>query len=102
MSAAGRAKQFMPFAALSGLGWALARQEVLTDNRFLTVSPEKLNLKEVLARLQIGQGVCVTYLTEAETVRQTGKVLAVEEQRRRLLLDETEIPFEQILTIESN
>ena len=100
MSASGRAKQFMPFAALNGLERALARQEALAESRFLTASEEKSEWKECVSRLQRGQRVCVTYLTESETVRQIGKVSTVEEDCERLFLDEIEISFEQILAVE--
>ena len=102
MSRVGRAKQFMPFAALGGLERALAEKEEQVSQRFLRPSAEKTALVKTLLSLTVGQKITVTALTESGVQRLTGRVRAVDTKREVLRFDGMEIPFRQIETVEQN
>ncbi len=101
MSVTNRAKQFMPFSALGGLEWALRRKEQEVQNSFFQMPPEKTELKKVLGSLQRGETVCVTGFAETAIVRWTATVERVDFEEEVLFLQGLEMPFDQIVSLES-
>lgn len=94
-----RAKQFMPFAALSGLPDALAaREKVLVPK--IELSPE---MEEELDRqmhfLAKGKMAAVVYFHKGEYIKITGLVARMDKTSRLLQIVNTKIRFEDILQV---
>lgn len=121
MSVANRAKQFAPFAAVSGVDVALARKE-----RRLIPHPELSEdalaaLDQTMARLAPGSHVAVEYYRPVaayreralldsqptpevgpplgERVRLTGRLTHIDRVRRELIVGETRIPLADVLSL---
>lgn len=121
MSVANRAKQFAPFAAVSGVDVALARKE-----RRLIPHPELSEdalsaLDQTMARLSSGSRVAVEYYRPVaayreralldsqptpevdpplgERVRLTGHLTRIDRVRRVLIVGETRIPLADVLSL---
>lgn len=100
MAQADRAKQFMPFAALTGLDAALeAKEKIVVPAKEL--SEEMLSeLNEAMHQIQKGDIVTVVYYYKDEYLQMTGIVARLDENARLLQLVNTKIGFDQIYSIE--
>ncbi len=97
-----RAKQFSPFAAVTGLEKALERQE-----RELSLIPKKElseedaeDLNEKLNLIQKGDRLAVTYFYQGEYITLTGALISSEPTSRLLCIGEEKIPFDDLYKIE--
>ncbi len=94
-----RAKQFMPFAALSGLPDALAKKEKVLVPK-IELSPEmEEELDRQMHLLSKGKMATVVYFQKGEYIKITGLVARVDETSRLLQIVNTKIRFEDILQI---
>ena len=97
-----RAKQFMPFSALTGLGKALELKErelMLTEKR--EPSEERAQkLNQCLNELEKGNEATVTYFSGGEYLTVSGVVTEMDKTRRRLAVGEVKIAFDDIYDIE--
>lgn len=97
---AGRAAQFMPFAALTGY-YELARaQERVVEPRHEPTEEEALALSQVVMQVRRGDLIRVTFYQEDGYITRAGTVVAVEPAFRRLRMDELTIFFDDIRAIE--
>lgn len=94
-----RAKQFMPFAALSGLPDALAAKEKVLVPQ-IELSPEMAEeLDRQMHLLAKGKMASVVYFHKGEYIQITGLVARVDETSRLLQIVNTKIRFEDILQV---
>ncbi len=111
MSAADRAAQFSPFAALTGYGAAVTEAGRLTDQRIELTESEKeaLNERLLLLREQLAEQpeVTITYFQPDEKktggayVSATGPVKKIDEYERAVLLCGGEkVPIDDIAEID--
>ncbi len=111
MSMEERAAQFSPFAALTGYEAAVKETARLTDDREELDEDEKTRLnaqlQKISARLQEQPEVMVTYFAPDERktggARQTyrGRLRKIDRNRKMLIMvDQTELPIENLLNIE--
>ncbi len=101
MSAADRAKQFMPFAALKGLPEALASKEHITVPKIELSDEMAEELDYKMHQLKQGKIATVIYFCRGEYLKITGIVAKIEETSRILQVVNTRIPFDDILDIET-
>lgn len=94
-----RAKQFAPFAALTGLPKALAAQEkIVVDKPILTdESLEELDRK--MHELTPGKIMEIIYYKNGECIKISGMVAKIEPTSRILQIVNTRINFDDILGI---
>lgn len=111
MSMEDRAAQFSPFAALTGYEAAVKETARLTDDREELDEDEKTRLnaqlQKISTRLQEQPEVMVTYFAPDERktggARQTyrGRLRKIDRNRKMLIMvDQTELPIENLLNIE--
>ena len=111
MPRSNRAASFSPFAALSGYDDAVKETARLTDDREELDEDEKTRLnaqlQKISARLQEQPEVMVTYFAPDERktggARQTyrGRLRKIDRNRKMLIMvDQTELPIENLLNIE--
>lgn len=100
MTRADRAKQFLPFAALSGLEKALAKQEFVPEERRLLGEDAQAELDTTLRSLGIGNTVTVTYYHAAAYQTLTGPVDRVDPMRRVLAVNGVIIPFVDLYSVD--
>lgn len=96
-----RAKQFAPFAALKGLPEALAEKEKLRAIK-KELSPERIDeINEALKTLCRGKIITVVYYDYElfEYIQITGRVKKVDASRKRLEIEDIDIPFDDIYDI---
>ena len=96
-----RAKQFAPFAAISGLEEALAAKELEHSSRarieILEDAAEAIN--ERLSSLYVGDVVEVTYYSHGHYKTVKGSVRDIDAHRRILVVGGTEIHFKDLYSI---
>lgn len=94
-----RAKQFMPFSALSGLEQELAKQELPKVSR-RELSPEAVEeVNRVLKELQVRDIVTITYFHRTEYRKITGMVSELDLTARKLKIVNVPIPMADIYSI---
>ena len=97
-----RAKQFMPFSALTGLGKALERKErelMLTEKR--EPSEERAQkLNQCLNELEKGDEAAVTYFAQGEYLTVSGAVEELDKTGLFLSVGEVKIAFDDIYDME--
>lgn len=91
-----RAKQFMPFDALKGLREALAEKEriIVPKHDMSEEQKEEINLK--LSQVRKRDVITVEFFKIIEYVQLTGIVEQVDDINRKLVVVNTNIPFEDI------
>ena len=97
-----RAKQFMPFAAVSGLAQALERKE-RELSRVEKKEPTEERARKINRRLnEIGKGseTAVTYFAQGEYLTVSGAVEAVDKVERVLTVGGVKVPFDDLYDIE--
>lgn len=100
MSIQNRAKQFMPFSALTGLSEALAAKEKITVDKPLLTDDSAKELDFMLQRIEQGHIITVTYFHNGEYRKLTGIISGLDTANRILQLVNTEISFDDILRLE--
>ena len=95
-----RARQFLPFNALTGYYEMILKQQRVTEPK-KELSPDEIDaLSERLRELRCGERVSVTCYDTDAYITKTGTVTAVDFDFRTLTLVKTEIRFENIFRIE--
>ena len=104
-----RAAQFAPFAALVGFGAAVDERARLTEGRIeldeYEIERINMTLTELLNR-EMAPRVAVTYFVKDKRkaggayITLIGRIVCVREYMQTLLLDENEIPLDDIINIE--
>lgn len=95
-----RAKQFMPFAALSGYTEALRQKEVQPQPR-KEVGPDRAEeLNRVLTRLSPGDQVRLTYYAGGAYRTRSGTVTKISPGSGFLHIGEEPIPFADLAELE--
>lgn len=99
MTAAERAKQFMPFAALRGYEEALrAKEKIVVDRKEL--SEERMSeLDQIMQGLQVRNMVQVVYYSKDEYLMATGMVSKIDVDSRIIKIVSTKINFDDIYSI---
>lgn len=95
-----RAKQFMPFSALTGLSEALAAKEKITVDKPLLTDDSTRELDYMLQRLKQGNIITVTYYYNGAYRKLTGIISGLDTANRILQIVNTEISFDDILRLE--
>lgn len=99
MSMEHRAKQFMPFSALTGLDVALAaRERIRVPKSELSEDRAEL-LDQIFRTLTPGKMVTVTYFYKDEYLKTTGLIGKIDNDARILQVVTTKIPFDDIYDI---
>ena len=97
-----RAKQFMPFAAVTGLTQALEKKErelMRVEKREITEErAEKLN--QCLNEMEKGSEVVVTYFDQGEYLTVSGAVERIDTVNMVLTVGEVKILFDELYDIE--
>ena len=102
MPRAARAKQFAPFAALSGLDAALERKRRELERTERPVLPEErcADLNDALCALQLDDSVNVRYYRRGAQRAVRGFVTAIDAAAHTLTVGETRIAFADLLDIQ--
>lgn len=100
MSVENRAKQFMPFAAVSGLPQALAQKEKIIVDKIQLTEDMAEELDWNMQRLEVGMMVTVVYFCKEEYLKKTGIVSRIDREARILQVVETKIEFDDLLKLE--
>ena len=95
-----RAKQFMPFAALTGLDTELQKQEKQKVKR-IDLSPEAMEeVDRTLRDLQPRDVITVTYFHRDEYLTLTGMLAGIDLTARQLQVVNIKVPIADIYRIE--
>lgn len=100
MSIENRAKQFMPFAALTGLPQALAKKEKIVVEKIELTEDMAAELDWNMQGLKVGMMVTVVYFSKDEYLKKTGIVSRIDKDARVLQVVETKIEFDNLLHLE--
>lgn len=97
-----RAKQFMPFDALKGLREELKkREEKRLIEKKIELSEERvLELSQKIVALDKGDQVKITFFYRGHYVELTGKIQAINCVYKYIAINDSRIPFEDVLEIE--
>lgn len=97
-----RAKQFMPFSAVTGLTQALERKErELSRVEKREPSEERARkINQCLNEIEKGDEIAVTYFEQGEYLTVAGAVEAVDKVGRVLAVGEVKIAFDDIYDME--
>ena len=95
-----RAKQFLPFDALSGLKEELRRREVEHVEKKELSEEKSEELQEILQELNPGERVIVTYYYNNKYTRLRGRVICLNPLKKILNVSKIEIPLKSIYDIE--
>ena len=100
MSIEDRAKQFAPFAALTGLGKVLSKMEkVVVDKPDL--SEESLReMDMIVSMLEVGDMVSAIHYYDGECIKTEGILSRIDKVARILQIVTNKIEFEDLLKIE--
>ncbi|MCR5755471.1 MAG: YolD-like family protein [Acetatifactor sp.] len=100
MDIADRAKQFAPFAALTGHEAAIrAREKIVVDKIELSEDAAE-ELDRTLREIQRGMLVKAVYFKNGEYLEVTGMVARLNAIERELRIVDTVIPLEDLLFVE--
>lgn len=97
-----RAKQFMPFAAVTGLDKALERKEreLMRVERKEPSEERVQKLNQCLNEMKKGDEAAVTYFAQGEYLTISGTVETVNMIERVLTVGDVKIPFDDLYDIE--
>ena len=99
MTVADRAKQFAPFAALTGLTEILTAQEKIVVDK-PDLSEESLaSLDDKMHRIQKGSIITIVYYSKGECIKISGLVAKIEHTSRILQIVNKRISFDDILDV---
>lgn len=94
-----RAKQFLPFSALSGFSEALEKKERIVVSKPELSEDMLEELDRKIKQIEQGDMVTVTYYDHGQCVKLTGLTARIDEAARILQIVNTKIPFSNILEI---
>ena len=96
-----RARQFLPFNALTGYYEMILKKQRVTEPK-KELSPDEIDaLSKELKKIHRGERATVTYYDTDAYVNQTGSITDIDFAFQTLTLNKTKIPFENILKIGS-
>lgn len=95
-----RAKQFLPFDALSGLQQELRRREIQYVEKKELSEEKRDELEEKLRNLSVGEYVIVTYYNNGKYNRLRGRMIYLNPLKRTLNVSKIEIPLKDIYNID--
>ena len=95
-----RAKQFLPFNALSGLQQELRRREIQYVEKKELSEEKRDELEEKLRNLSVGEYVIVTYYNNGKYNRLRGRMIYLNPLKRILNVSKIEIPLKDIYNID--
>ena len=95
-----RAKQFLPFAAVKGLNEALERKEMVAVSRVEMSEVLAAELNEKINRVQKGATITITYYSNNEFLKVSGRVIQIDTNFRTIQLDDTIIDMKEITGLE--
>lgn len=101
MTAAERAKQFMPFAALKGYEDALRKVEKVVREKVELSEEKKEELDRLLHVIRKNDMVRAVYYEDGEYLEITGMVARLDVTAGILKIVQTKIPFENLYDLES-
>lgn len=96
MEQAERAKQFMPFSALKGLGEQLKEAETVKETRRELLEDEAEELNRLLSEMKQGDMAAVRYHDGNRYVTERGRVNKIDPVSGRLRINEKMIPIADI------
>lgn len=96
---AGRAKQFLPFAALVGLDDALAAKRRVSEARRELAEDEAALLSDKLFNISKGDTVRVTYYDTDRYITCEGEVASIDKVFHTVRILKTDIAFDDIVDI---
>lgn len=96
---ADRAKQFLPFAALTGLEDVLAARRSISEPRRELAEDEAAALSRKLGDIAKGDTVRVTYYHVDRYVACEGEVTSVDKVFRTIRIFKTDIAFDDVIDI---
>lgn len=99
MTRAERAKQFLPFSALTGLESSLEKQEFMPEERRLLGEDAQLELDSTLRQLHIGDTVTATYYHDRQYDVFTGPVIKLDTFRRALFVGQRIIHLDDLYSL---
>ncbi len=100
MDIADRAKQFAPFAALTGHEAAIrARERIVVDKIELSEDAAE-EVDRELRKIQRGMLIKAVYFKEGEYLEITGMVSKIDAIERELRIVDTVIPLEDLLAVQ--
>lgn len=99
MTVGDRAKQFAPFAALTGLNATLSKKEKIVVPRPILSEESLEELDRRMQSIRQGEMVSVIYYSSGECIKISGLVAKVERSSRILQIVNTRIGFDDILEI---
>ena len=100
MSAADRAKQFAPFAALRGFEEALRKQERVGVDKVDLSEDAAEELNRRLCAVEKGMLVSAVYYADGEYLRRTGIVERIDPVFRTLRIVDCAISFDDLLQLD--
>lgn len=102
MTASERAKQFMPFSALTGFEQAIAKveEQYYQDKRRILSESEREALDQTLAQLIKGDQITVQYYNTVNIEFICGKLNKIDDIENCLLIGEDKISIKDIISIE--
>lgn len=101
MGHADRAKQFLPFAALSGFGGYIRDEEEIKEERPILADDEVARLNEALSAVDVGERVEISYFSCGKRTRVSGTVSAIDRVWGRIKVGESEICISDIVGVEA-
>lgn len=100
MSAADRAKQFLPFAALKDLPEALARKERVVVPKIVLSEDMAEELNRKMQMIEPGKMISVVYFHQGEYLKVTGMAARIDRNSRIIQVVNTKIGFDDVLDVE--
>lgn len=94
-----RAKQFLPFSALSGFSEALEKKERIVVSKPELSEDMLEELDRKIKQIEQGNMATVTYYDHGQCVKLTGLTARIDKAARILQIVNTKIPFSNILEI---
>ena len=97
-----RAKQFMPFAAVTGLTQALERKEreLMRVEKKEPTEESARKINQCLNDVKKGDYIAVTYFAQGEYLTVSGTVETVDTVNRVLFLGSVKVPFDDLYDID--
>jgi len=99
MSRENRAKQFMPFAALTGHREVLAQRERETAEKAEISEDMKEEINDVLMQISKGDMVRIKFYDIDCYKEISGMVVCVDKEKETIIIVQTEIKFDDIYSI---
>ena len=99
LSRMNRAKQFLPFDAVSGLQKALREKEIEYVNKAELSEEQIEQISSILTMIKDGENIKVVYYVDNQYKEIYGKVKKVNTVKKSIIINDIEIFFTDIFTI---